>query len=134
MSEVNIFEVATKTGLRFNTPVGNISVEDAWNLPLTSAKGVSLDSVAKSVNKELKTLDEESFVTPSTNTGRSTLELKLTILKHIIEVRLEERKSAELKTANQAKKKRILEILSEKQDKALYEKDAAELEKMLDEL
>lgn len=119
MSEVNIFEVATKTGLRFNTPVGNISVEDAWNLPLTSAKGVSLDSVAKSVNKELKTLDEESFVTPSTNTGRSTLELKLTILKHIIEVRLEERKSAELKTANQAKKKRILEILSEKQDKAL---------------
>lgn len=59
---VNNFEIASRLKLRFETAVGMISTEDLWTLPLTSNSKVSLDSLAVSLNKELKG-SEESFVT-----------------------------------------------------------------------
>jgi hypothetical protein len=36
---MNIFEQATRAKIRFSTPVGMLSVEDLWDLPLTSTQG-----------------------------------------------------------------------------------------------
>lgn len=126
-----MFEKATKMKLRWNSSKGNLSVEDLWDLPLTGT--VSLDSLAKSVNKELKESEEESFV-QIRSASNTTLDLKLDILKHIIKVKLEERE--ELKNAKEKaiKREKILRALADKQDESLRNADEAELEKMLAEL
>ncbi len=54
---MNIFENASKTKVRFETSKGEVSVEELWDLSLTS-----LDSIAKVISKELKEASEESFI------------------------------------------------------------------------
>ena len=57
----DLFERATRQKLRFETTSGNISVEDVWSLPLSSGK-LNLNDLAKALNKEIKTFDEEDFI------------------------------------------------------------------------
>lgn len=129
-----MFEQASKIKLRFDSIRGALNVEDLWTLPLTSKNGMDLDTIAKQVNRKLKDSDdEESFVV--TSSGANTLDkLRLDILKHIIQVKLEERekraKAAEIKE----KKQQILEIIERKQNAELESKDLADLNKMLEEL
>jgi hypothetical protein len=53
---MDIFEKASREKLRFSTSQGQFSVEDLWNLPLTSPSGrsVNLYDIANGLNKELK--------------------------------------------------------------------------------
>ena len=83
-----MFEKAARLKLRFDTPRGNLTVEDLWDIPLTGQQ-ISLDNVAKAVNKGLKASEEESFVAKPSSKDR-VLSLKLDILKHVIRVRLAE--------------------------------------------
>ena len=62
------------------------------------------------------------------------LEVQIEIVKHIFEVKVEERKAAELRAENAAKKQKILAILARKQDAELENKSAEELEKLIAEL
>ena len=89
MSEQNIFEAATRSHLRFDTVRGGITTEDVWDLPLTSKTEMSLDAIGKIVIRSLKASEEESLVVKS-SVANTTLNLKLNIIKHIIEVKLEE--------------------------------------------
>jgi hypothetical protein len=57
-----LFEKATMKKLRFDTAKGSLSVEQIWELPFTSASGVSLDDLAKKYSKMIKEGREESFV------------------------------------------------------------------------
>ena len=60
---MNIFEQATRAKIRFSTPVGMLSVEDLWDLPLTSARArANLDDVARLLDAELKSTSSVSFV------------------------------------------------------------------------
>ena len=62
-----MFEQASRLKLRFTTARGSLSVEDLWDLPLTSTTGKpNLDDIAKSLNRELRATSEEtSFVEPN---------------------------------------------------------------------
>ena len=129
--EIDMFEKATKQRLRFDTVKGLLSVEDLWELPLISrSNSADLDTVAKTVSKELKVTEEESFVKPVT-VSNTALNLKLEIVKHIIAVKLQEKENRENVAEKDRKKSRLLEIIDKKQDQELESKTVDELKKDL---
>ena len=94
---MNMFEQATRLKLRFavGTRV-NLTVENLWDLPLTNVKGEDLDNIAIELQEKLST-NEKSFVVQQSKTKETQVnQLKFNIVKHIIDVRLEEQKVANL--------------------------------------
>jgi len=128
-----MFEKAARLKVRFGTEVGNVAAEDLWDMPLLSQNGVCLDNVAKFINKALKESSEESFVTVK-NPVNKLLELKLDIVKHIIKVKLDERKTAKDVLLKKQQKEKILAIISDKEDESLKGMDVEDLKKMVADL
>lgn len=127
------FEKATRNKVRFETNRGNITVEDLWDLPLTSKTGFSLDDIAKSFNRKLKESDEESFVTKSSS-ANELLKLKFELVKYVISVKLEENATAKINLENKEKKNKILSIIAQKQDEKLMGSSLEELQAMVNSL
>lgn len=129
-----MFEKASRLKLRFSTPQGTLSAEDLWDLPLTSnSNRANLDDIAKGLNRKLKNADEESFVNKP-KMSESVDRLAFEIVKHVIEVRLQENEEAVKAQANKARKRQILELIAEKQNAALSEKSIEELTAMVEGL
>lgn len=127
-----MFWKASRLKLRFSSPQGNLSVEDLWDLPLTSTRAniANLNSIAKEVSRELKASGEEDFVNPVSAIDE-TLQLKLDIVKQIIHVRQAENEEARAAADRRDKKARILELIAKKQDQELESKSEAELREMI---
>lgn len=88
---MNIFEQASRKGLRFTTIRGVQSTDDLWHMPLQSQDGFDLDNLAKKLKAELNAVTiDESFVVTTENPIKVELTLKLEIIKHIIDVKLQE--------------------------------------------
>lgn len=129
-----MFEKASRLKLRFDSLKGQLSVENLWDLPLQSKSGFDLDTVAKAVNSELKSISEESFVETKTNPRKGELELKLEIVKHIIKVKQDENLAAVSAATKREERKRLESILATKQASALEQLSVEEIQKRLDEL
>lgn len=123
-----LFEKASRIKLRFKSSVGLVSVEDLWDLNLTS-----LDSIAKDLNKQIKAEAEESFITVKSKSN-AALELGFEIVKHVIKVKLEEAEVKKLAAEKKARKAQIMELISQKQNEALSAKSLEELQAELDNL
>ena len=106
---------------------GQATVEDLWDLPVTE-----LDKIYKVLNAEVKRAKEESLL-ESKSEEDEKLAVRIGIIKYIVEVKLEEKKAAELARERKEQKQKIMQILANKQDEALKEKSVEELEKMLAE-
>ena len=89
--EVNIFELASREKLRFNTGRLQVTVEQLWELPLTGAN--SLDTLAVELDAAIRNTAPRSFVTNSATAADKTLQLQFDIVKHVIDVRVAERKA-----------------------------------------
>ena len=124
---MNIFEMATRNKFRFPYK-GLISVEDLWDLGQ-----VQLDSIYKNLNKEIKQIQEESLLSAK-NSEDAELQAKIDIVKHIFTVKQQEAIQRSIDAENTDKKRRIMEILAQKQDDSLMGKSEDELRKMLKEL
>jgi hypothetical protein len=123
----NQFELASRQKLRFDSPKGQLSVEDLWDLPLTSTTGrANLDDIAVGLHRQLKESSEVSFVTPVAAKLNDT-QLKFDLAKHIIDVRVAERNAAAEATKRRETKQRVLEIIESKKDEALRGKSLEEL-------
>ncbi|QYW01805.1 hypothetical protein CPT_Piffle_035 [Stenotrophomonas phage Piffle] len=134
MSEVNLFEAASRKQLRFTSSKGLLTVEHLWLLPLTSANGDSLDKLAMAANRELRELAEDSFVESKPNPRKAELTLQLDILKHVIGVKQAENAA---KLADTQRREQIAQIeaaLAEKQGDALKGMSAEDLEQKLKDL
>ncbi|SMB84266.1 hypothetical protein [Deinococcus hopiensis] len=107
MTTVNLFEYASRKKLRYDTAKGQLSAEQLWELPLThdNPAVTTLDSVARSVHRELRSVTEESFVQLRKGDREAHLTLKLELVKHIIGVKLAEREQAERARALQQEKR-----------------------------
>ena len=127
MSNKNLFEIATKNKFRFQYK-GLITVEDLWDLPVTE-----LDSVFKTLNSEMKKSKEESLLDTKSKEDK-ILEDKISIVKYIVSVKLQDAENRKKIRENQEKKDRILQIMADRQDKAMLEASDEDLQKMLDEL
>jgi len=130
---MNIFEQSTKKRLRFKSPIGDIGVEDLWQLPLQSKSDkANLDDIAKSVARELKTTEEESFVNKTSSSPIN--ELRLKVLKHIIASKIEDAEKLKDAEARRQRKEKLLTALDKKQDGAIEEMSEDEIKKELDDL
>lgn len=135
MSQQNIFELAVRNRFRFNTPQGQLTPEDLFDLPLQSKTGkANLDQIAIELHRQLKQSDEAvSFVT-EVPAGNTTLQAKFDLVKYVIEVKREENAKAADARAKAETKQRILSLISQKQDQKLAESSIEDLQKMLVDL
>jgi len=125
---MDIFEQATRKAIRFASTNGNITTEDLWNLSLEK-----LDVIAIAINKQLKESKEESFIKTKSNEN-SILDLKLEIVKHIINVKIAEKEQRENDIVIRQKRAEILEELEKKKKENLSTKTVEELEAELEKL
>ena len=127
MSEVNLFEVATRENYLFPFK-GMINVIDLWNLSLTN-----LDSVFKTLNVEVKKSEEESLLNAKTKEDEEPTN-KIEIIKYIVSKKLAEKEAKENEKKNKEKRQRILEIKAKRQDEALENMSDEDLDKLLADL
>lgn len=126
---MSIFEKAAKQKLRFASDRGNLTTEQLYDLSLTA-----LDKVARSVNAELKSLTEESFVELRPNPRKTELALQLEILKHIIADKLAEKEAAEKRVERENRRRILLEALESKENDELRSMSKEDLLKQLEAL
>lgn len=111
---MNMFEQSVRSKLRFETSKGSMNVEDLWDLKLTGGQ-ISLDGLAKGINKQLKEEEEESFVVQKSKSS-TTLNLKFEIVKHIINVKIEEEETAKNSLETKIHNEKILGVLADLED------------------
>lgn len=128
-----MFEKASRLKIRFESNQGLLTVEDLWEVPLVN-KGrnsySSLDSIAKSVHKRLKDTEEESFVVKKT-TVNVGLQLKMDILKHIIETKLQDIEDAGARSDKADRREVLKGIIAVKEQGVLMDKSVDELKEEL---
>ena len=128
MSE-NIFEKASKLGLTYQTSKGIFNTDDLWKFDKEF-----LNSLAITLHSNLEK-STVSFITSSKESYETSCDrLRLQILKHIIEDKLNEEKEQFEVSEKLRKKENLLRILNEKQTDSLKDKSIEELQKEIEEL
>lgn len=127
MSEVNLFEVATRNNYQFPFR-GVINVIDLWDLSLTN-----LDSVFKVLNAEVKKSEEESLLNTKTKEDEE-ISNKIEIVKYIVGVKLAEKEAKEDEKKNREMKQRLLAIKAKRQNEALENLSDEDLDRAIAEL
>lgn len=131
---MSMFEKASRLKLRFDTNKGQLTVDDLWDLPLTSQTGkANLDDVARSLHRQLKNDDNVSFVETNRRSDE-TIQLKFDIVRHIIDVRLAEMKAASEARTIAQQKQMIMELIADKKVESLKSLSVEELENKLKEI
>ena len=129
-----MFEIATRKKLRFDTTKGLLTVEDLWDLPLTASNNKAcLDDVARALHYQLKDSEEVSFVKPITSDNED-IKLAFEIVKHVITVKMTEAATARDAQAAREKKQKIMAIIDQKKDQALTEMSVDELSKLIESM
>lgn len=127
MDTQNLFEQAVRIKARWAYK-GSLSVEDLWDLAVGE-----LDTIFQSHNAQLKLSQQESLL-QKPNREDEILSLKVEIVRHIVGVKLEEQEARLQAAENRAKRRRILDVLAQKQDEGLLSKTETELQEMLEAL
>ena len=130
---MNIFEQAARAKLRFESAKGLLSAEDLWDLPLTSTKGVNLDSIARAHYLQLRSGNDISFVNAGTATN-VTDQLRFDIVKHVIVTKIAENAAANDAAKRKEKKQHLLGIIAQKEGEALTSMSIDDLRKMVNDL
>lgn len=127
----NNFKKAARLKLRFPSVKGILTVEQLYDLPLTSKGGCDLDSVAKTVNGYLRQASEDSFVNTKPNLEKDLNQLCLDIVKEVIADRIAENEANAKAVANRHEREKLLTVLEGKKDAALANLTEAELEERI---
>lgn len=122
-----LFENATRGKYRFSFK-GSITVEDLWDL-----SPQNLDTIYKSLTKELKQEQEESLLSEKTKAD-TVLDEKISIIRYIVSVKLKEAEDKKNEKALKDQKQKILSIIADKEDGELKGKSIDELKIMLNGL
>jgi hypothetical protein len=126
MATINIFQYAAKNKLRFPYK-GSISVESLYELPVEE-----LDKIYKTLRREAKAEDEESLL--ETNKTNKELDIKIAIIKNIVEEKQAAAERAKKAVETKARKQRIMEAIAKKDEEAMGNATKEELQAMLDAL
>lgn len=121
----SIFEYAVRNKVRFPFK-GMISIEDLWDLSLAN-----LDSIYKTLNKQVKQSEEESLLNTKTDVDVE-LEVQIAIIKHIVSVKLAEQEAREKAAAKKAQRQKIMSIIAKKEDESLENMNIEQLKKLLE--
>ncbi len=123
-----MFEQALKNNYRYPSKKGLMTTEDLFSLSLTE-----LNEIAKTVNKKIKDIEEESFI-PGPNFNVTNDSKMLEIVKHIINAKVTERDARILERDRAEQKQKIMATMVRKNDESLENMSVEELKKMLESL
>lgn len=125
MTTENLFEMATRSKLRFPSTKGELSVEDLWNL-----SDKDLDVVYKNLKDQEVKSSEESLL------DNANVDPKLTaaigIVRYIFTTKRKEKLTEKERINKKLKQKKYIDALSKKQDEAIEKMSEAELRAMID--
>lgn len=127
-NSANLFEVASRRKLRFDSKHGKITVEELWDLSLDS-----IDSIAVALNNKIKTTETVSFVSNVSSVNTED-KLKFDIVIHIINTRKAESDALRERAVNAERARTIRAELSRRKEDAIKTKSDEDLQKELDEL
>ena len=122
--QMNLFEIASRQSYRFQSSIGDLTVEQLWNLPVTTTKAnsASLSAIAEQLNTELTPSSELDWL----NQGEVKSELqqdlknKLGIVKHIVETRYKEAKEKQDAEAKSQLLKKLQAEQLRRKEESLY--------------
>lgn len=133
----NLFILATRNKYRFQSNVGQLTVEDLWGLPITSqrSEALTLSMLAQNINAKIKPTEGLEWLETQRETAeQEELKNKLAIIKYIVETRRAEataRQEAERKAQFLAKLKAEQ---SRRKEQNLMDQSDEDLEKLIAEL
>ena len=122
--EKNIYKIALMKKYRFNFK-GQISTEDLFGLSLNS-----LDEIYKDLVKQKKNNVEVSLLN-SISKENKEIENKISLIKDIVLLKLEEKELREKEVEEKARKTFIKELIREKELDGLKNSSIEDLKKML---
>lgn len=120
-----MYKEALQKKLRFKTNKGMITTEDLFDLSLQN-----LNTLAIMLDKKISEAPKKSFI-EELPAEENDDELRFSIVKNVINIKLKARKDNIDKAQADAQKKRILEILAKRNDEELEKKSTEELRAML---
>jgi len=123
-----MFEEATRKKYRFPTPKGEVGVEEVWDLPLEAKNGVDLDNLAILLKRQIKSVDEESYIKKSKTRVSKELETKFEIVVYIIDTKLKEAETRKVLADKKAHVEKLKALIADKQDEKLKNKGLEELQ------
>lgn len=127
MTTEKLFEMATRSKLRFPSTKGELSVEDLWDL-----SDKDLDVVYKNLkNQEVKS-SEESLLDDANVDPKLTAAIG--IVKYIFTTKRNERLAEKERINKKLTQRKYIDALSKKQDEAIEKMSEAELRAMIDSL
>ncbi len=138
MSEINLLQIAAIKKYRFPSVVGDLTIEDLYQLPLVQPTGLryvkpNLDDVARAINTQLKAMGEESFVAQK-NPATDDLVNKLEIVKLVIAYRQDQMAKATEQARRRQQRETIKQALAEAEARDINSKSVDELKQMLADL
>lgn len=133
----NLFILATRNKYRFQSNVGQLSVEDLWGLPITSqrSEALTLSMLAQNINAKIKPTEGlEWLETQRENAEQEELKNKLAIIKYIVETR---RAEATARQEAESKAQLLAKLKSEqvrRREQNLMDQSDEDLAKLIAEL
>lgn len=138
MSDVlNVFLEATRQALRFESPTGaSYTTEQLWQLPLQTTRTTQsdLDGVGKVLLRDLRQQEEESLITPANNAPKKVLQLKLEVVKAIIETKQAENAAKVAEADRASQRVQLRQLLAEKHAEEFKALPKEQIEARLKEL
>lgn len=120
-----MYKEALQKKLRFKTNKGMITTEDLFDLSLQN-----LNTLAIMLDKKVSEAPKKSFI-EKLPAEENDDELRFSIVKDVINIKLKARKDNIDKAQVDARNKRIAELIAKKEDEALENKSIEELRAMI---
>ena len=127
MTTEKLFEMATRSKLRFPSTKGELSVEDLWDL-----SDKDLDVVYKNLKDQEVKSSEESLLDDANVDPK--LKAAIGIVKYIFTTKRNERLAEKERINKKLTQRKYIDALSKKQDEAIEKMSEAELRAMIDSL
>ena len=127
MTTEKLFEMATRSKLRFPSTKGELSVEDLWDL-----SDKDLDVVYKNLKDQEVKSSEESLLDDANVDPKLTAVIG--IVKYIFTTKRNERLAEKERINKKLTQRKYIDALSKKRDEAIEKMSEAELRAMIDSL
>lgn len=130
-----LLEKAIRNKVRFDTPRGQLSVEDLFDLPLTGTTTPNLDAITVALDTQLKANSAKvvSFVKP-TPAKQDFTQLKFDIALYILTEKMAERDARAVAADKAAQRQKLLAALESAEQGELQKMSPAEIRAALDAL
>lgn len=126
MSDKNYFKLAARRKTRFPSSRGALTAEQLYALGLAD-----LDLIARSINADIKSLTEDSFVELKPDPRKGLLTDALELVKEVIADKLADKAVAEKRQKKAELRRTLTEALARKQDEALSQASLEDIQKQL---